>query len=243
VMNGTTTADRTWTKDTVPYVIFSEPGEETVTIASGTTLTIDPGVIIKFAFLGSKIEVNGTLNANGTSSQPIFFTSLKDDTVGGDTNNDSSSTSPARRDWKRIFISDTGTANFTRSTIRYGGFSGEAGIVSEGTLSLVNSHLTQNLDNLVVADGITTVTGSEIDTADIGIVQSGGSLNVSQSSIHDHSVIGITASTPTDARNNWWGSATGPFHSIFNPLGLGNAISDNIIFVPFLTTDPVGSLP
>lgn len=35
-----------------------------------------------------------------------------------------------------------------------------------------------------------------------------------------------------DATENWWGSATGPIHSS-NPLGIGNAVSDNVSFRPW----------
>jgi hypothetical protein len=43
-----------------------------------------------------------------------------------------------------------------------------------------------------------------------------------------------TAITP-DATNNWWGAASGPFNATSNPGGAGNAVSDNISFIPFLT--------
>jgi len=39
---------------------------------------------------------------------------------------------------------------------------------------------------------------------------------------------------PVDARGCWWGDATGPFHPATNPLGLGNTVSDNVIFDPWL---------
>jgi hypothetical protein len=39
--------------------------------------------------------------------------------------------------------------------------------------------------------------------------------------------------TPYDATDNWWGGATGPFHPTLNPTGLGNEVSDNILFDPF----------
>lgn len=35
------------------------------------------------------------------------------------------------------------------------------------------------------------------------------------------------------ATNNFWGHSSGPFHAIANPAGLGNAVSDNIIFSPW----------
>jgi hypothetical protein len=37
----------------------------------------------------------------------------------------------------------------------------------------------------------------------------------------------------TDARYNWWGAASGPFHTTLNPLGAGNQVSDYILFEPY----------
>jgi len=37
-----------------------------------------------------------------------------------------------------------------------------------------------------------------------------------------------------DATNNWWGHATGPFHPVDNPGGLGNQVSDCVDFDPWL---------
>ena len=37
-----------------------------------------------------------------------------------------------------------------------------------------------------------------------------------------------------DARYNWWGHASGPYHPIANPGGTGNAVSNNVNFVPWL---------
>ena len=80
-VSGTITNNTTWTIDNSPYVI-----QDSIAVASGVILTIDPGVVVKFAFYNSQLIVNGALNANGVVSQPIFFTSIKDDSVGGDTN-------------------------------------------------------------------------------------------------------------------------------------------------------------
>jgi parallel beta-helix repeat protein len=41
------------------------------------------------------------------------------------------------------------------------------------------------------------------------------------------------SSLTVNAQNNWWGSATGPFHST-NPNGTGNAVSENVDFGDFL---------
>ena len=41
--------------------------------------------------------------------------------------------------------------------------------------------------------------------------------------------------TIVDAENNWWGDASGPYHPDLNPDGLGDAVSDNVDFDPWLT--------
>ncbi len=215
----------------------------TLTIPNGISLNVNPAVILKFASPDSKVIVNGTLNANGTASQPIYFTSIKDDSVGGDTNNDGSASTPAPHDWQPIVINSTGAANFNYSTIRYGSFDF---YLYGGNLSLSHSHLTQNSGwSLYINSGIANITSSEIDHSYGGIVQGGGTVTVSQSSIHDNTSYGAFSNGPNimNAQNNWWGDSTGPHHPTLNPSGLGNAVSDYVDFLPFLTSDPVGSLP
>lgn len=41
-----------------------------------------------------------------------------------------------------------------------------------------------------------------------------------------------------DARDNWWGDASGPYHETENPGGIGVEVSGNVDFWPFLTHPP-----
>ncbi len=41
------------------------------------------------------------------------------------------------------------------------------------------------------------------------------------------------APVAVDARYNWWGDASGPFHATENPGGLGDRVSDNVLFEPW----------
>jgi len=45
------------------------------------------------------------------------------------------------------------------------------------------------------------------------------------------------APQPLDATYNWWGDASGPAHAS-NPAGSGNAVSENVLFDPWLSVNP-----
>lgn len=47
-----------------------------------------------------------------------------------------------------------------------------------------------------------------------------------------------------DARNNWWGHESGPYHAELNPLGQGDTlVGDSVLFEPWLTSPPDTTQP
>ncbi|MBI4809853.1 MAG: right-handed parallel beta-helix repeat-containing protein [Ignavibacteriales bacterium] len=108
-----------------------------LTISANSVLRIDPGVVMKsVADSWNGIWVNGALVAEGTATQKIVFTSIRDDSKGGDTNNDGNASSPTRWDWKGIAFNTSGldTSNSLKNCeIRYGG-SGSGGYWEYGEL-------------------------------------------------------------------------------------------------------------
>ncbi len=97
-----------------------------ISIGAGATLTIQPGVVVKFNG-GAQLAVNGALQAVGTAGSNIYFTSIKDDNnPAGDTNADGNATTPATADWNSIVFADgtvDGSSALTYCDIRYAGSS------------------------------------------------------------------------------------------------------------------------
>jgi RHS repeat-associated protein len=170
VETGTITANEIWSGSQLYQVTGN------ITVPSGVMLTIQPGSIVKFsANTGITVQAGGTLIVNGTVAQPIYFTSIKDDSVGGDTNGDGNATSPAAGDWGSIVITGA-TASFNHVQMSYGGgpVSSSSNVIGmlqttdTATVTVSNSILSQSFWDGILAGypsggSIVSVTNSILD--------------------------------------------------------------------------------
>ena len=185
----TYTSNTTWTLANSPYVL-----DGNVTVAAGATLTIEPGVIVKFNGTTRELRVNGVLSAVGTSASHITFTSYQDDTAGGDTNGDGSATIGAPGQWYRVWVSSgNGSSQLRYADVRFGAYgtsawaNGALYVTVAGTSVLVedstfNKNQTSGILSSVNETAGVTVRRSNFFDNGNGISTNGGFMKVEDNS-------------------------------------------------------------
>jgi len=234
LIRGLVSAPVELTKDSMPYIVSSNGGstsagglrfitQNDLTVGAGVALTLEPGVVVKFHDSG-KVLVQGTLDVQGTSEDPVYFISIKDDSIGGDTNGDGSATLPATGNWLHLRFDSGSVGNLSHVIVRHGGYDYPSFVTGDSLSNIFNNGGTLNITSSEIAYG-----------KKYGLRNDSGSATISQSNIHDNSEYGVLNSSAlqVDARNNYWGDPSGPYHLTQNPSGLGNRVSDNVLFTPW----------
>ncbi len=129
ILNGIAISDQTHfsknytLKKDLPYILEASGGHSPY-VDAGATLTLEPGVVIKPNHTFLALNINGSLIAQGTTENPIVFTSFKDDNDlrGGDTNGDGAASTPQDNDWANIKFLAGSISNFTNTIFNYGGY-------------------------------------------------------------------------------------------------------------------------
>ncbi len=125
-VSGAISNQTTWVSSNTYHAVSN------VIVASGASLTVAPGTVVKFApavsltIEGEHLSVgepghrpSGVLSCIGTASNSIVFTSLKDDSFEGDTNEDGP-TSPQPGDWRGIIV-ESPDVDLRHCTVAYAG--------------------------------------------------------------------------------------------------------------------------
>lgn len=181
----TISTSTTWTVAGSPYVL-----DGNVTVGSAATLTIQPGVIVKFNGQLRQLVVNGVLNALGTDANPIYFTSLQDDSVGGDTGLDGPTVGAAEQ-WYRVQFSGSGSF-VQHAIVHYGGYGTGVGdtplrVSSSTTFDSVEVSQNGHAGVSVTSGGVATISNSTIKNNSKGIHVLNGVVKVDHTTIENNS--------------------------------------------------------
>ena len=212
----------------IPYVFLN------YTVGTGAKLTVNPGIVCKFGQNGYLNIQNGLIAKGGsTQDSTIVFTSDRDDFYGGDTYNDGDSNLPTNNSWQGIyFLNESIDENcilenciFKNSSNVYypdydwGRPSCRGAVTFDNASPSLKNCLFENNYYGIIARN--TSLPKIISCDFVGTDQTNG-----------YGVWNMTATNTVTATNCWWNSNTGPRHAS-NPGGLGERVSDYVVFTPF----------
>jgi hypothetical protein len=237
-ISGTLTESQKWTTEDGIYQITGD-----FTIPAGVRLEIDAGVVVK---LGRYVDitVNGELLTKGTADFPVVFTSIYDDSYGGDTTgNGSQYQGDTNYNWGGIrFKTGSDGSDLNYAVVRYGARGNYSHMVEviNSSPTIRNSHFSNAFNDLVNigADAAPTITRNFFMVT--------GSRTVFNSSEEAFSFThNIFAGTKTDlavenkaskaliATANYWADIQGP--STDDNTERGVKIKGNITVAPYLS--------
>lgn len=162
-VGGTISVDTTWTKANSPYVLSSS-----LLVRGGATLTIEPGVEVRFGgnlsmTIGASFGGPASIKSLGTSEEPVIFTSNSED--------------PGAGDWGFVLVGDLaedcqtdpvtgdylGGSIFRHTIIEFGGQGG----VATGVVTLVDADV--YFDHVTFRDGIRSGVYADFTDDTIGL--------------------------------------------------------------------------
>lgn len=245
----------------IPYIVYPN-----VSIPTNVTVRVAGGNVIKFGetdpVQGRMFIIKGRFETLGTRDHPVVITSLRDDTAGGDSNNDGGKTQPMAggyADWAALTVNDGGSADLAFTTLRYGGYMNPYwsqdgggmialwnGTVEATDCSFLNPGTPYGESSRVIYQrgGSLTLAGCRLEGGQYGLdARSGEQAVLSDCKITGQTKIAVnnTSGMVVDARNTWWGDASGPLDNSddratggsYNPGGKGVAVSDKVLYDPW----------
>jgi hypothetical protein len=228
----------TWDNPSVPVEVTADilvyaSTSPVLTINSGVTLLFRTNTGIYVGYSGSP-AINGGIHADGAT-----FSALSG-VMGG---------------WRGIGIQPylAGGSYIRNCIIEYGGTNGNINVTSVNFPSIESCVIRYgnigirfygpNSTSNVIRNHITYNTvGVYCDNSGHPLI--GGALG-DANAIYGNTTYGvqnITTTVTVNAEYNWWGDASGPYHAVTNPAGLGDDVSNYVDYTPWRTTN-IGDAP
>ncbi len=244
IYGGTISSNLTWAQPPSNFCYWISDGI-TVDGASVPTFTIANNSVLKFnsgtgLYIGS--SAGGKLMADD-----VTFTSYRDDTVGGDTNNDGVNL-PAGADWQAIYFfpNAASSSQIANSSICYGGQSWNTNLYISGMSPTITNTTICKANNYGVyttgASAQPNFTGCTLNNnGQYGLyAQTSSKPTFTDGNIFSNGTYGVYNATSNvlNFTNNWWGDSSGPTHAT-NPTGTGDDVTNNVDFSPWDLTSNI----
>jgi RHS repeat-associated protein len=144
-----------------------------VSVNSGVTLTVEPGAVVKLWSL----DINGTLDVNGSSGSPAVFTSSSDSAPG---------------QWLGISL-NASASSIDHAVVRYAN-NNAITIAQGGTASITNSEITQTqFTGISSYRADPTVSGNHVHSnGGVGMNFAGGAPEIYENTVEDNAA-GLTS--------------------------------------------------
>ncbi|GLZ30163.1 hypothetical protein Lesp02_23530 [Lentzea sp. NBRC 105346] len=176
VSNGLIATDTVWGPLGSPYVLKGR-----LKIEERASLTLLPGTVIKLdsgTDHYAEISVDGQLLSLGTPAQHVVITSIKDDTVAGDTNGDGSASQPKAGDWYQVRLYGSSLEPATKrpvsvldyTDVRYGGWGSSIACQSYAAVGTNSSAARLIVSNSSITDSMINGLSTNADPAALGFV-------------------------------------------------------------------------
>ena len=208
-------------------------------------LRLEDGVVVKFG-TDAQLVVRDHLVAGSA----VTLTSVRDDSVGGQTA--PTAQTPAPGQWRGLRLEKSAAqygGGLSDMSLRYAG--GSDGTGASGALTvrgwappLSFLQFSNNVLALQLLDGASPVLqGASFLGNATGLQTSGASApTVTQTQFVGNTLYAAQNLNPTGslrAQGNWWGDATGPKDAVANPQGKGDALAGLVDFADYLPSAPL----
>ena len=171
IIGGTLSQAATWSSGT--YVV------DQLTVANTGFLTLAAGVVVKFNQYGS-MTINGSLVADGTTLDPIYFTSLQDDTADGEDTNADGPSVGAPGDWYYLNFGASSSNNLLDNVVvSYGGRSSYESIyIATSSVTVRSSTIEQSFGyGIEIYNAAPSVSGNTLKNNNSGGIVISGNLS------------------------------------------------------------------
>jgi hypothetical protein len=181
-------------------------------IQTGASLTVAAGTQLRFP-LGWSVEVRSgaTLAVTGTPSARVTF--------------QAETPAPSAGDWYYVDALAGSHLRLANADLRWGGRNGNPTLRVRTSDAIVSGCTVRDS----IGDGVWVADDAALRVSENQVLGNGFG-------IHNWN-----AKSWVDARFVWWGDSSGPYHAALNPAGKGNAVSDKVLFEPWLV-DETGTL-